>query len=390
MGAFEQPLTRRGAMGLAGGAALAAMGASRGEALKTLSGKAKSVILIFNGGAPSHLDLWDPKPDAPKEIRGIFKTIKTAVPGIRVTELLPRMAKRMKQLAIVRTVHHNHTSHNSGMYWATVGRPYRVNSTLINPARTDFPCLGTLAGWLALREGYAGAVPPYVITPKPHCDSFKYLTRGQFGGCLGVSCDPFVLNTDPNAADFKVRDLALAEGMSVGRFGGRLELLDGLATSVKKVNSPAATAVDTFNQQAASIVRSGKAAEAFDLSHEPKKVRERYGRHRWGQSHLLARRLIESGSRFVTTNNGPSIKWDTHKDNFNRLKNELVPPMEQAYAALLDDLRERGLLDSTLVLSMGDFGRTPKINKDAGRDHWPGCYSVVLAGGVIRGGPGGW
>jgi len=386
MGDFGQPLTRRGAMGLAGGAAIAALGASRGESLKTLTGKAKSVILIFNGGAPSHHDLWDPKPDAPKEIRGIFKTIKTAVPGIRVTELLPRMAQLMKQLAIVRTVHHNHTSHNSGMYWATVGRPYRVNSTLINPARTDFPCLGTLAGWLALREGYAGAVPPYVITPKPHCDSFKYLTPGQFGGCLGVSCDPFVLNTDPNAADFKVRDLALIEGMSPARFGGRLGLLDGLAASVKKVNSPSAAAVDTFNQQAASIVRSGKAAEAFDLSREPKKVRERYGRHRWGQSHLLARRLIERGSRFVTTNNGPSIKWDTHKDNFNRLKNELVPPMEQAYAALLDDLRERGLLDSTLVLWMGDFGRTPKINKDAGRDHWPGCYSVVLAGGGIRGG----
>ena len=130
----------------------------------------------------------------------------------------------------------------------------------------------------------------------------------------------------------------------------------------------------------------GKAAEAFNLSHEPKKIRERYGRHRWGQSHLLARRLIERGSRFVTTNNGPSIRWDTHKDNFNRLKNELVPPMEQAYAALLDDLRERGLLDTTLVIWMGDFGRTPKINKDAGRDHWPQCYSVVLAGGGIHGG----
>jgi len=373
-------------MGLAGGAAMAAMGAAREKPLRTLPGKAKSVIMIFNGGAPSHHDLWDPKPDAPEEVRGIFKTIPTAVPGIRVTELLPRMAKRMKQLAIVRSVHHEHTSHNSGMYWSTVGRPYRVNSTLINPARTDFPSLGTLMGWLALREGYSAPVPPYVITPMPHCDSFKYLTPGQFGGCLGVGCDPFVLNADPNADDFQVRDLKLTEGMSARRFGGRLGLLDNLTGVSGKVHAPMASEMDTFNRKAAAIVRSGKAAEAFDLSREPKKMRERYGRHRWGQSHLLARRLIERGARFVTTNNGPSIKWDTHQNNFNRLKNDLVPPMEQAYAALLDDLRERGLLESTLVLWMGDFGRTPKINKDAGRDHWPQCYSVVLAGGGIVGG----
>ena len=373
-------------MGVMGGAAFAAMGASRGKSLRSLPGKAKSVILIFNGGAPSHHDLWDPKPDAPEAVRGIFKTIPTAVPGIRVTELLPRMAKRMKQLAVVRSVHHEHTSHNSGMYWSTVGRPYRVNSTLINPARTDFPCFGTLAGWLALREGYSAPVPPYVITPKPHCDSFVYLTPGQFGGCLGVGCDPFVLNADPNADDFQVRDIKLAEDVSARRFGKRLGLLETLGSATRPVNAPMAKEIDTFNNKAAAIVREGKAAEAFNLSHEPKKIRERYGRHRWGQSHLLARRLIERGSRFVTTNNGPSIRWDTHKDNFNRLKNELVPPMEQAYAALLDDLHERGLLESTLVLWMGDFGRTPKINKDAGRDHWPQCYSVVLAGGGIRGG----
>ncbi len=394
MGILEQlqnsaALTRRGALCAMGGGALAAMGPGLARAatpLRSITAKARSVILIFNGGAPSHLDLWDPKPDAPEEIRGIFKTIKTAVPGIRITELLPRMAKRMDKLAIVRSVHHEHTSHNSGMYWSTVGRPYRINSTLINPSSTDYPCFGTLAGWLALREGYKGAVPPYVITPRPHCDSFKYLTPGQFGGCLGVGFDPFVLNADPNAADFKVRNLTLAEGMSAARFSRRLGLLGNLAGSTRKVASPQAAKFDMFNKKAACIVRSGEAAEAFDLTKEPAKVRERYGRHPWGQSHLLARRLIERGSRFVTTNNGPSITWDTHKDNFNRLKNTLVPPMEQAYAALLDDLQERGLLDGTLVIWMGDFGRTPKINKDTGRDHWPGCYSVVLAGGGIRGG----
>ena len=151
-----------------------------------------------------------------------------------------------------------------------------------------------------------------------------------------------------------------------------------------KVASAQVAELDVFNQQAAALLQSGKAAAAFDLSKEPDSVRDRYGRHSWGQSHLLARRLVEAGTKFVSTVNGPSITWDTHKDNFNTLKNRLVPPMEQAYAALLDDLEERGLLDSTLVLWMGEFGRTPKINADVGRDHWPGCYSVLLAGGGLR------
>lgn len=357
---------------------------SKTGSLKTLPGKARSVILIFNDGAPSHIDLWDPKPDAPAEIRGKFGTIATSVPGIRVTELLPRMAKRMDRLAIVRSVHHKHSGHNSGMYWSTVGRPYRIDSTLINPAPDDYPCFGTLTGWLAQREGYQGDAPPYVITPKPHCDSSRYLTPGQFGGCLGVKFDPFVLNADPNAEDFEVKNFGLPDGMSHERFQQRLSLLQNLRGQA--VASRGAREFDTFQQEAAAMVRSGKAARVFDLSREPASVRDRYGRHRWGQSHLLARRLIESGSRFVTTVNGPSIIWDTHKDNFNRLKNTLVPPMEQAFAALLDDLEERGLSDETLVVWMGDFGRTPQINKDAGRDHWPGCYSVVLAGGGIRGG----
>lgn len=348
--------------------------------------KAKSVILIFNCGAPSHHDLFDPKPDAPDNIRGQFATIATKVPGIHVTELLPQMAQRADKLAIVRSVHHRHGSHNAGMHWSIVGRPYRVDSTLINPSSTDLPSFGTLAGWLAQRDGYSGAVPPYVITPQPHCDSLVYITPGQFGGCLGVRYDPFVLQADPNAADFKVRNLRLEEGLSGERLQERGSLLARLDSAARPIPSAAAREYDEHGRRAASLVVSGKAAEAFDLSREPDAVRERYGRHSWGQSHLLARRLVEAGGRFVTTVNGPSITWDTHEDNFNRLKNRLVPPMERAYAALLDDLEERGLLDTTLVIWMGDFGRTPIINKQAGRDHWPQCYTVVLAGGGIRGG----
>lgn len=389
---LESQPTRRsflqtGALGLfgAGIAPFSSLG-SLAAPSTAFKGRAKSVILIFNGGAPSHLDLWDPKPDAPSEIRGSFATINTSVPGIEISELLPRMAARMDKVALLRSVYHGHSSHNGGMHWSTVGRPYRIDSTLINPSRTDLPCFGTLVGWLAQRDGYSRSVPPYVITPFPHCDSKAYITPGQFGGCLGSRYDPFVLDDDPNASDFKVRNMRLEAGVTSARFRERLGLLQNMSITAPKIVSAQADDIDVFNQQAASILQSNTTAEAFDLSKEPDAIRERYGRHSWGQSHLLARRLIESGARFVTTVNGPSITWDTHKDNFNALKNRLVPPMEQAYAALLDDLEERGLLESTLVVWMGEFGRSPKINADAGRDHWPGCYSVLLAGGGVRGG----
>ncbi len=358
----------------------AASGPPRGR------GKAKAVILIFNCGAPSHLDLWDLKPDAPDSIRGLFQPIATNVPGIRISELLPRLAQRADRYAIVRTVHHRHQSHNSGMYWSIVGRPYRVDSTLLHPSYSDYPSFGTLVGWLARRDGYTGALPPYVITPKPHCDSLVYLTPGQFGGCLGAQYDPLVLNSDPNAPDFRVPNLSLEADVSTMRLAERRGLLDGLDRRPSHVEGAVAHDYDQNRAKAFTLVSSAQVKRAFDLAHEPAHVRDRYGRHSWGQSHLLARRLIESGVRFVTTVNGPSIVWDTHQDNFNRLKNRLVPPMEQAFVALLDDLEARGLLESTLVVWMGDFGRTPQINKDAGRDHWPQCYSVVLAGGGIRGG----
>jgi hypothetical protein len=267
------------------------------------------------------------------------------------------------------------------MHWSIVGRPYRIDSTLINPSRTDFPSFGTLVGWLARRDGYSGAVPPYVITPLPHCDSLVYLTPGQFGGCLGPAYDPFVLNADPNSRDYRPRGFSLAEQLTPRRLGDRRELLRQV-----EARNPATGDFAGHRAKAFTMVGNAEAQKAFDLTREPARVRDRYGRHSWGQSHLLARRLVEAGSRFVTTVNGPSIVWDTHQDNFTRMKNRLVPPMEQAFVALLDDLAERGLLETTLVVWMGDFGRTPKINRQAGRDHWPQCYTMALAGGGIRGG----
>jgi len=384
-GLTRRELLRVGGLGALG---LTLADWNRAEAAGAVSGaaRAKSVILIYNCGAPSHIDLWDMKPDADADVRGLFKPIPTNVFGIEISELMPRLAKQADKYAIVRSVGHTQSSHNAGMYWSIVGQPYRVDSTLINPTRTDHPSFGTLVGWLAQREGYNRALPPYVITPAPHCDSTVYITPGQYGGMLGSRYDPFVLNSDPNAANFKIANIDPVPGVNVERMRKRQSLLERVDQGLRAVDAAAFRDMDAAQEKAFSLVTSSEVRRAFDLSQEPDKVRERYGRTTWGQSHLLARRLVEAGARFVTTVNGQSIVWDTHKDNFNSLKNNLVPKMEQAFSALLDDLSERGLLDSTLVIWMGDFGRTPKINADAGRDHWPQCYSVVMAGGGIQGG----
>lgn len=357
----------------------------RGAESHRAGAKAKSVILIFNAGAPSHLDLWDPKPLAASDIRGPFQTIETNVPGIRISELMPNLARHADKMAIVRTVHHTHGGHNSGMYWSIVGRPYAQDSTLINPSRADFPSFGTLLGWLAVRDGYAGELPPYVITPGPSCDSLQYITPGQFGSCLGAKHDPFVVQGDPNSDKFNVPNLKLNESITPSRLEERRALLARFDHG-SLVETEQTRDQSVGQERALALMASADASRAFDLSQEPLAARERYGRTTWGQSHLLARRLVEAGVRFVSTVNGTSIAWDTHEKNFERMKNSLAPPMEKGFSALLDDLTERGLLDSTLVVWMGDFGRTPRINEKAGRDHWPRCYSMVLAGGGIRGG----
>ena len=384
--AFFPSVSRRGLLQGALGTTLPVLAAA-GQATTIAAsgvGKTKSVIMIFNGGAPSHIDLWDPKPAATDTVRGPYSPIETNVPGVQVSELLPQLAQRADKLSIIRSVHHRQSSHNSGMYWTTVGRPYPIDSTLINPARTDIPCLGTLIGWLAQQNGYNDPLPPYVISPNPHCDSFKYLTPGQFGGCLGSKYDPLVLNQDPNAEGFQLPDLGELAGMTVNRQQDRYELLNQLDSRCCQLQSELVRDFTVNRAKASALVTSQTASRAFDLSREPAALREKYGRNTWGQSHLLARRLVEHGVRFVTTVNGPSITWDTHQNNFHRLKNQLVPPMERAFTALLDDLADRGMLDSTLVLWVGDFGRTPLINKDSGRDHWPQCYTAVLAGGGLR------
>lgn len=365
-------------------AAVAAMGAAPART----AAQARSVILIFNCGAPSHIDLWDPKPEAPAEIRGPFQPIQTSVPGIEVSELLPGLARQMHRLSIIRTVHHSHGGHNSGMHWSTVGRPYRIDSTLINPGPADTPSFGTLVGWLAQQDGYTAGVPPYVITPFPHCDSTKYLTPGQFGGCLGSRFDPFVLNADPNARNFHVPGLRLDESMDSNRLTSRLDLLKHLERQGNAVTAAthAAADIENFRSKALGMISAGTASEVFDLSREPNSLRDRYGRHSWGQSHLLARRLIEAGTRVVTLSWAPDANatWDTHGNNFNKLRDTLLPQFDQAAGSLIRELDERGMLERTLVAILGDFGRTPRVNANAGRDHWNSCYSILLAGGGLK------
>ncbi len=218
--------------------------------------RAKSVIMIFNCGAPSHTDLWDMKPHASSEVRGEFSPIDTNVPGIQISELLPNLAKRMDQLAIVRTVHHSHGGHNSGMYWSIVGKPYRVDSTLINPGRADVPSFGTLVGWLSQQAGYNAPVPPYVIIPFPHCDSFQYLTPGQFGGCLGSRFDPFVLNSDPNAKTFQVPGLQPIESISQDRMSNRGSLLASLEQGGARIDTELARDIMVQREKAFGLLES--------------------------------------------------------------------------------------------------------------------------------------
>ena len=248
---------------------------------RNLAPKARSVILIFNCGAPSHIDLWDMKPEAPSDIRGPWQPIQTNVPGIEISEMLPGLARHMHRLSIIRTVHHSHGGHNSGMHWATVGRPYRIDSTLINPGPADIPGFGTLVGWLAQKDGYSAGVPPYVITPFPHCDSTKYLTPGQFGGCLGSRFDPFVLNADPNATNFSVPGLRLDQAMDTTRLSDRLRLLNQMEHHGSPIKTQTADAIDVIRSKALGMISDGAASDAFDLSREPDNIRNRYGRHSW-------------------------------------------------------------------------------------------------------------
>jgi hypothetical protein len=371
----------------------------------------RSCILIFHYGGPSHIDTLDMKPNAPAEIRGQFGSIATKVAGIRVCEHLAHIAQVMDRLAVVRSMHHPMTNHNAAAFTALCGRnPLKGDLELLSNDRNDPPCYGAiLSATLPERRG----LPTFVALP--HVMYNVVQLPGQVAGFLGSAHNPFQVNTDPSAPDFRLTDLDLPSDLSLDRLDDRALLLRSLdhhwrhaenlvaagvnsveplgtrdRDQLQAITAPHFAASDIYTEKALRLLHSPAVRQAFHLGSEDPRLRDRYGRTKLGQSVLLARRLIEAGVRFVTVfdgqHNGQLANWDAHENVFGRLKNDLLPPADQTAAALIDDLSSRGLLEDTLVIVMGEFGRTPKINGAAGRDHWPNCYSIVLAGGGVRGG----
>lgn len=364
----RRDVIRVGALGL-GGVSLANV--LRTEALLANQGKStnkKSCILIWLAGGPSHIDMYDLKPDAPVEIRGEFKPIATNVPGIDISEQLPHQAKVMDKMAIVRSAFHTNAGHGMGSQWMMTGwQPtLEVNDNI-------FPSCGSVVSRL-LGPKEAG-LPSYVSLPN----------QVQFGKAayLGASFNPFCPEANPNDNGFQVRNLKLPGRVNTERLHRRSELVTQLDTVRRDIDTNGdIRGMDTFYRDAMEMVTSDRAQKAFNIQAEDPKIREKYGRNDVGQSYLLARRLVEAGVRFVSVQAGGG--WDTHGDNFNQLKNNLLPKYDQGLAALVQDLADRGLDKDCLVMVMGEFGRTPRINPGAGRDHWPNAMSIVYAGGGLR------
>lgn len=345
---------------------------------------AKSVIMLFQFGGPSHLETFDPKPNAPAEVRGEFQAIKSKTPGLLVTEHLPKLAARSDMYAVVRSVAHKMSSHNPGAYYSLTGREPLVNIVTANAAATDFPHPGSIVDRFRPSEGN---VPSFVSLPTMIADG-PFRTPGEFAGLLGKAHDPLWVLNDPNAGDFKVTELAPPSGVDVARLADRRAIQADLAGLSDLADRTAdVRGMSDYQARALGILTSAETQRAFAIKDEKPALRDRYGRHTYGQSVLLARRLVEAGVRFVTVYYSRGIRgWDMHDTLFPTMKKTLLPHTDDTLSALLDDLKDRGLLDETLVYWTGDFGRTPKVNDTAGRDHWPQCQSIVLAGGGVRGG----
>jgi hypothetical protein len=381
----RRQLLRAGSLGFLG---MNLAGLMRAQAEQPASRSSlKSCILLFYYGGPSHLDTWDMKPSAPSEIRGPYKSIATSVPGIRVSEHLPHSARVMDKLAVIRSLHHPMRNHNSAAVEALCGRtPLKGDLELLSDDPNSFPCYGAALSYL--KPGRAH-IPTHVALP--HVMHNVVQLPGQVAGFLGAAANALQVNGDPNQADFHADELSLPADLPLARMEDRHSLLAHIESQIARGQRWAkGQPMDVFQEKAFGLLHSEKVHRAFDLSSEPAPVRERYGRNTLGQSLLLARRLVEAGVRFVNVNdkihNGQLANWDSHENNFDRLKNDLLPPADLGFSALIEDLSARGLLESTMVIALAEFGRTPRINKSAGRDHWPDCYSIVVAGGGIRGG----
>jgi hypothetical protein len=379
---FRRSLDRRAFVraGVLGGLSLG--GLLKAETPRSAS--TKSVILLWMRGGPSHIDMWDPKPDAPDEIRGEFGTVPTTLPGVRLGDLLPMSAKVMHKWSIVRSLNHHDAGHSTGDQICFTG--YNPGP---NPDENVHPSVGSI---VSRQLGHLNpTMPPYVMIPR--------MLPGAGSAYLGVAHKPFETGADPaQTGPFKIPNFTLASGVTPDQIGDRKELLKGFDRLRRDADTTGQLdAMDKFQLRAWETLTSSAARDAFDLDREPARVRERYGftaaydpkaANRcgcpaWAQRILLARRLVEAGVRLVTVD---LRWWDTHVKGFESLRDGFLPRWDKAYTALLEDLEVRGLLESTLVLAWGEFGRTPKVNGDAGRDHYPNVFSAALAGGPVKGG----
>lgn len=359
-----------------------------------LKPKVKSVIFLHQWGGPSHIDTFDMKPDAPMGMRGDFRPIASSLPGVNICEHLPRFSKILHKFAQVRTVQHRMKNHNSAGYYSLSGHVPPLDDQRLRDSQELYPAMGSVVS--RFHPVSDPALPTFVSFPHKIADGSQ--TPGQFASFLGKTHDPFYVGQDPNSREFRLPELSLPDSMPLDRLDDRRSLVRLIDEQSRLLeNSTAAKGVSRFQEKAVAMLTSPKLKNAFDLSQEPNKLRDAYGRHTYGQSCLLARRLVEAGVRFVTVYFARSIGnggkggdggWDTHRQNFSDLKNRLLPMTDQTVPTLMADLESRGLLDDTLVVWTGEMGRSPRIGDQdpQGRGHWPICYTALFAGGGIHGG----
>ncbi len=355
-------------------------------------GKAKSCIFLFMLGGPPQHETWDPKPNASAEVRGEFAAIGSATPGLQVGELMPLTAKLTDRIAVLRAMATDDNAHSSSGYWMLTGRPHAPKNfeNALAGAPNDWPCLAAMVRQL---RGDRNGFPGSVRLPEAIWNTGKIYWPGQDAGWLGATADPWLLTCDPNDKEFRVPDISLPASLSPEQFGDREQLQRVMNEPFRRFDQQPIQRWTQWQAKALDLMRSEATQRAFQIDSESEATRDRYGRNRFGQSVLMARRMVEAGVSLVQVNwtrwkEDPDVApaWDTHAKNSERLKTALMPPMDQAYSALLEDLQQRGMLEDTLVVWAGEFGRSPKINPSGGRDHWGHVFSAALAGGGVRGG----
>lgn len=352
-------------------------------------GRARNCIILYLSGGPAQLDTFDPKPDSPDDIRGEFSTIQTPLPGVRFSELVPNTARWMNKIGLVRTMTHTHSDHGRGSYWMFSGYQYLGSVPDVNSmSRADMPHMGSVVAKLAPN----GSMFPFALVPH-RMDVAGGRRAGQFAGSLGSRYDPLLTGGNPNDDNFRLNHLPLAPNEDAAVLQRRMNLADQLGAQTRSLQDLAISQTIRENQsRAIDVISSDRVRTAVNLAAIPANERERYGRNLFGQSVLLGRRLLDAGCRLVQVNwqraqGRDGFAWDTHWNNFTAHREDLVPPYERAFDALMSDLDRTGKLDETLVVVAAEFGRSPKITRsNSGREHWPECYSVLFAGGGIRGG----